>query len=184
MALEFEGKARHVGGETRTPRFALAARGEERALVGEAAPAEGDVGAVLDRGAEIEGRGERGAVGAHGVGREVGVGEVDDDKRAGVGGIVGGVFGALGHDTEAHGVERGEQTVGAPQHQSGIGGHATEHEGEEQGEEETDAAGGAKTGGGLDAAVGGGTRARAGRVGGRVGENVEMAEIHGWGWAK
>ena len=108
VALEFEGKARRVGGETRTTRFALAASGEEGALVGEAAPTEGDVGAVLDGGAEIERRGQRGAVGAHGVGREIGVGEVDDDKRTGVGGIVGGVFGALSHDTEAHGVEGGE----------------------------------------------------------------------------
>ena len=32
--------------------------------------------------------------------------------------------------------------------------------------------------------MGGETGARAGRVGGRVGENVEMAENHGWGWAK
>ena len=82
------------------------------------------------------------------------------------------------------GVGGGEKTVGTPQHQSGIGGEVAEKEGEREGKEEAGAAGGAKTGGGLDAAVGGGTRARAGLVGGRVGENAEMAENHGWGWAK
>ena len=74
--------------------------------------------------------------------------------------------------------------VAVAQHQARVEGQGAEHEGEEQGEEEADAAGGAKTGGGLDAAAGGEIRARAGRVGGRVGENVEMAENHGWGWAK
>ena len=105
MAFQLEGQAGFLGGEARVACFAVAAGGEEVALVGESAPLEGKVRNILHQRREVEGRGE-GLVRADGVGGEIGIFEVHDREGIGVGGIVGGVFRALLHDSDAHRVGR------------------------------------------------------------------------------
>ncbi len=53
MAFQFEGQAGFLGGEARVARFAVAAGGEEVALVGESAPLEGKVRNILHQRREV-----------------------------------------------------------------------------------------------------------------------------------
>ena len=155
MAFQLEGQAGFLSGEARVARFSVAAGGEEVALVGESAPLEGKVRNILHQRREVEGRGE-GLVRADGVGGEIGIFEVHDREGIGVGGIVGGVFRALLHDSDAHRVGRRKDLVAVAQYQARVEGQGAEQEGEKEGE----------------------TGAHARRVGGRSAACAEEMEEH------
>ena len=75
-----------------------------------------------------------GLVRADGVGGEIGIFEVHDREGVGVGGIVGGVFRALLHDSDAHRVGRRKDLVAVAQYQARVEGQGAEQEGEKEGE--------------------------------------------------